>query len=239
MLSRAFRESTSASVHACQWVISTRSGRPLRCVWRCLQVLQANMWIQDSYILQVKSLLLNLLQGMKWFLLANEEVPSMIMSITGRRGRPPNPDKEPRSCGRRAQVRRPGRPPKPKMEDLLSKVDARLLKRLEAKGESEYSYQVVYQKCTCCRSTTFFIFSHFIVLAFYVKYNEHLRSIHVHCFTEDLTEEEKEKLIKIKKKMKRKVSWPFIYYKKCVLGTSWSSDFCHAGKNEKKRGCKD
>uniref|UniRef100_A0A673K140 Bromodomain adjacent to zinc finger domain protein 2A-like n=1 Tax=Sinocyclocheilus rhinocerous TaxID=307959 RepID=A0A673K140_9TELE len=96
-------------------------------------------------------------EGMQWFLLANEEVPSMIMAITGRRGRPPNPDKEPRSRGCRARGapgRRPGRPPKPKMEDLLSKVDARLLKRLEAK--------------------------------------------------EDLTEQEKEKLIKIKKKMKRK-----------------------------------
>ncbi|KAL1249662.1 hypothetical protein QQF64_020667, partial [Cirrhinus molitorella] len=77
-------------------------------------------------------------EGMEWFLLANEEVPSMIMAITGRRGRPPNPDKEPRSRGRRArggQGRRPGRPPKAKMEDLLSKVDARLLKRLEAKEE--------------------------------------------------------------------------------------------------------
>lgn len=50
-----------------------------------------------------------------------------------------------------------------------------------------------------------FIFRHFVVVAFYVKY-EHLSSVHVHCFTEDLTEEEKEKLIKIKKKMKRKVS---------------------------------
>ncbi|XP_051516056.1 bromodomain adjacent to zinc finger domain protein 2A-like isoform X1 [Myxocyprinus asiaticus] len=96
-------------------------------------------------------------EGMKWFLLANEEVPSMIMAITGRRGRPPNPDKEPRSrcCrARGGQGRRPGRPPKPKMEDLLSKVDARLLKRLEAK--------------------------------------------------EELTEEEKVKLFKIKKKMKKK-----------------------------------
>uniref|UniRef100_A0A8C2CQ27 Bromodomain adjacent to zinc finger domain, 2A n=1 Tax=Cyprinus carpio TaxID=7962 RepID=A0A8C2CQ27_CYPCA len=77
-------------------------------------------------------------EGMKWFLLANEEVPSMIMAITGRRGRPPNPDKEPRSRGCRARGapgRRPGRPPKPKMEDLLSKVDARLLKRLEAKED--------------------------------------------------------------------------------------------------------
>uniref|UniRef100_A0A8C7YLD5 Bromodomain adjacent to zinc finger domain, 2A n=1 Tax=Oryzias sinensis TaxID=183150 RepID=A0A8C7YLD5_9TELE len=98
-------------------------------------------------------------EGAKWVLLANEEVPSMIMAITGRRGRPPNPDKEkPRrvSGGRGGQARRPGRPPKLKMVDLLSKVDAKLLKRLEAK--------------------------------------------------EALTEEEKEKLAKIKKKMKRKVT---------------------------------
>lgn len=80
----------------------------------------------------------DLLQGMKWVLLANEEVPSIIMAITGRRGRPPNPDKEKprRARGPRGrQARRPGRPPKPKMVDLLSKGDAKMLKRLEAKGE--------------------------------------------------------------------------------------------------------
>lgn len=145
MVSRAFRESTSASVHACQWVISTRSGKPLRCVLRRLQelhVYESYMQSRTVRLLHDMPILLNLLQGMKWFLLADEEVPSMIMAITGRRGRPPNPDKEPRARGRRvrgAQGRRPGRPPKAKMEDLLSKVDARLLKRLEAKGESEYS----------------------------------------------------------------------------------------------------
>ncbi|XP_066526414.1 bromodomain adjacent to zinc finger domain protein 2A isoform X2 [Hoplias malabaricus] len=79
-------------------------------------------------------------EGKKWFQLANEEIPSMIMSITGRRGRPPNPDKEgkPRPRGRRPRgtpQRRPGRPPKAKMIDLLSKIDARLLLRLEAKEE--------------------------------------------------------------------------------------------------------
>lgn len=77
-------------------------------------------------------------QGMKWVLLANEEVPSMIMAITGRRGRPPNPDKEKPSRVRglkAGQARRPGRPPKPKMIDFLSKVDAKLLERLENKGE--------------------------------------------------------------------------------------------------------
>lgn len=74
-------------------------------------------------------------EGLKWVLLANEEVPSMIMAITGRRGRPPNPDKEKprRARGLNDGPRRPGRPPKPKMMDFLSKVDAKLLKRLEAK----------------------------------------------------------------------------------------------------------
>ncbi|KAM9343756.1 bromodomain adjacent to zinc finger domain protein 2A isoform 2-T2 [Pholidichthys leucotaenia] len=72
-------------------------------------------------------------EGMKWVLLANEEVPSMIMAITGRRGRPPNPDKEKPCRVRGVKGRRPGRPPKAKMIDLLSKVDAKLLKRLEAK----------------------------------------------------------------------------------------------------------
>uniref|UniRef100_A0A3Q2TIN0 Bromodomain adjacent to zinc finger domain, 2A n=1 Tax=Fundulus heteroclitus TaxID=8078 RepID=A0A3Q2TIN0_FUNHE len=75
-------------------------------------------------------------EGSKWILLANEEIPSMIMAITGRRGRPPNPDKEkPRWVAgmRGGQARRPGRPPKFNAVDLLSKVDAKLLKRLEAK----------------------------------------------------------------------------------------------------------
>ncbi|MED6254404.1 hypothetical protein ATANTOWER_025313 [Ataeniobius toweri] len=75
-------------------------------------------------------------EGSKWVLLANEEVPSMIMAITGRRGRPPNPDKEKprRVIGLKGgQARRPGRPPKFNAVDLLSKVDAKLLKRLEAK----------------------------------------------------------------------------------------------------------
>lgn len=66
----------------------------------------------------------------------------MIMAITGRRGRPPNPDKEkPRQISslKGGQGRRPGRPPKFNAVDLLSKVDAKLLKRLEAKGERMFS----------------------------------------------------------------------------------------------------
>ncbi|KAK7881660.1 hypothetical protein WMY93_030069 [Mugilogobius chulae] len=71
-------------------------------------------------------------EGLKWVLLANEEVPSTIMAITGRRGRPPNPDKE-RRRPTDGPPRRPGRPPKPKMIDFLSKADARILTQLEAK----------------------------------------------------------------------------------------------------------
>ncbi|KAG7471832.1 hypothetical protein MATL_G00102140 [Megalops atlanticus] len=77
-------------------------------------------------------------QGVEWFLLANEEVPSMIMTITGRRGRPPNLGRvQPRHCPRAPRKegghgRRPGRPPKVKMVDALSKVEAKLLKKLES-----------------------------------------------------------------------------------------------------------
>uniref|UniRef100_A0A674ESE9 Bromodomain adjacent to zinc finger domain, 2A n=1 Tax=Salmo trutta TaxID=8032 RepID=A0A674ESE9_SALTR len=89
-------------------------------------------------------------EGVKWCLLANEEVPSMIMAITGRRGRPPNPDKEmPRPRARRTKggpVRKPGRPPKPKMVDLLSKVDARMLKRLEAKAKKQVERRAQAQR---------------------------------------------------------------------------------------------
>lgn len=86
-------------------------------------------------------------------MLANEEVPSMIIAITGRRGRPPNPDKEkPRRVRGAAAgpARRPGRPPKPNMIDLLSKVDAKLLKRLEAKGKREGSLQIEELRTEVC-----------------------------------------------------------------------------------------
>ncbi|XP_064162855.1 bromodomain adjacent to zinc finger domain protein 2A-like isoform X3 [Anguilla rostrata] len=76
-------------------------------------------------------------EGTQWLPLADEEVPSIIMAITGRRGRPPNPDRErsrPRPRARRTlggPGRRPGRPHGARMMDLLRKVDARLLQKLE------------------------------------------------------------------------------------------------------------
>lgn len=65
--------------------------------------------------------------------LSPEEIPSRIQAITGKRGRPRNAEKaKPKELP--AVKRGRGRPPKVRMVDLLSKTDARLLKRLEAQG---------------------------------------------------------------------------------------------------------
>lgn len=72
-------------------------------------------------------------QGLQWVKLSPEEIPSRIQAITGKRGRPRNAEKtKPKEPP--AAKRGRGRPPKLKMVDLLSKTDARLLKRLEAQG---------------------------------------------------------------------------------------------------------
>lgn len=65
--------------------------------------------------------------------LSPEEIPSRIQAITGKRGRPRNAEKA-KTKETPAVKRGRGRPPKVKMVDLLSKTDARLLKRLEAQG---------------------------------------------------------------------------------------------------------
>ncbi|PKK16810.1 bromodomain adjacent to zinc finger domain protein 2A-like, partial [Columba livia] len=70
-------------------------------------------------------------EGLQWVKLSPEEIPSRIQAITGKRGRPRNAEKtKPKEPP--AAKRGRGRPPKLKMVDLLSKTDARLLKRLEA-----------------------------------------------------------------------------------------------------------
>ncbi|XP_075708200.1 bromodomain adjacent to zinc finger domain protein 2A isoform X2 [Rhinoderma darwinii] len=68
-------------------------------------------------------------EGTKWVLLNSEEIPSRILAITGKRGRPRNMEK---AKARENKVKRGrGRPPKVKMIDLLSKPDAKLLRKLE------------------------------------------------------------------------------------------------------------
>ncbi|KAM6039080.1 LOW QUALITY PROTEIN: bromodomain adjacent to zinc finger domain protein 2A [Chlamydotis macqueenii] len=70
-------------------------------------------------------------EGTQWVKLSPEEIPSRIQAITGKRGRPRNAEKA-KAKEPPAAKRGRGRPPKVKMVDLLSKTDARLLKRLEA-----------------------------------------------------------------------------------------------------------
>uniref|UniRef100_A0A674JPH2 Bromodomain adjacent to zinc finger domain 2A n=1 Tax=Terrapene triunguis TaxID=2587831 RepID=A0A674JPH2_9SAUR len=74
-------------------------------------------------------------EGSQWVKLTREEIPSRIQAITGKRGRPRNAEKEKAKAKEAPKVKRGrGRPPKAKMADLLSKTDARLLKKLEAQG---------------------------------------------------------------------------------------------------------
>ncbi|KAM5180603.1 LOW QUALITY PROTEIN: bromodomain adjacent to zinc finger domain protein 2A [Mantella aurantiaca] len=68
-------------------------------------------------------------EGLQWILLKSEEIPSRILAITGKRGRPRNLEK---AKAKENKVKRGrGRPPKVKMIDLLNKADAKLLRKLE------------------------------------------------------------------------------------------------------------
>ncbi|KAM9514563.1 LOW QUALITY PROTEIN: bromodomain adjacent to zinc finger domain protein 2A [Guaruba guarouba] len=69
-------------------------------------------------------------EGLQWVKLSPEEIPSRIQAITGKRGRPRNADRT-KAKETPAAKRGRGRPPT-RMVDLLSKTDARLLRRLEA-----------------------------------------------------------------------------------------------------------
>lgn len=118
-----------------------------------------------------------LLQGLQWVKLSPEEIPSRIQAITGKRGRPRNAEKaKPKELP--ATKRGRGRPPKARMVDLLSKTDARLLKRLEAQGTPRPPARPAAPSL----SPT-------------------IPSI----LTEVLSDEDKLKMSKIKKKMRRKV----------------------------------
>ncbi|XP_030052560.1 bromodomain adjacent to zinc finger domain protein 2A [Microcaecilia unicolor] len=71
------------------------------------------------------------LEGLQWVKLNCEEIPSRILSITGKRGRPRNIEKM-RAKEHQKVKRGRGRPPKVKDRDLLSKIEAKTMKKLEA-----------------------------------------------------------------------------------------------------------
>lgn len=109
-------------------------------------LVQASSWGRNEYLLQkngsvrgregsvsVDGISFLLSQGLQWVKLTPEEIPSRIQAITGKRGRPRNTEKA--KAKEMPKVKRGrGRPPKVKVPDLLSKTDARVLKKLEAQG---------------------------------------------------------------------------------------------------------
>lgn len=71
---------------------------------------------------------------MQWCLLKGEEVLPRIRAMEGRRGRPPNPDRQ-RSKEESKMRRRKGRPPNVGSTEFLDSTDAKLLRKLQAQGK--------------------------------------------------------------------------------------------------------
>ncbi|XP_067880764.1 bromodomain adjacent to zinc finger domain protein 2A-like isoform X2 [Heterodontus francisci] len=69
----------------------------------------------------------------QWYKLNAEEIPLRIKAMMGRRGRPPNPNKQ--RAQKQPKVKRgKGRPPKVKTVTLLNNTDAKLMKKLESQA---------------------------------------------------------------------------------------------------------
>lgn len=176
--------STSASAPACPWETSTRSGTRPRWVWGLLSpTLYPPKPALCRGVTPTRAP-----QGVQWVKLSPEEIPGRIQAITGKRGRPRNAEKaKPKEPP--ATKRGRGRPPKVRMVDLLSKTDARLLKKLEAQGAP---FPALVGETLTARPWwdpgTWFMFTLLL------------------CpLPEVLSEEDKLKMSKIKKKMRRKV----------------------------------
>ena len=71
---------------------------------------------------------------MQWCLLKEEDVIPRIRAMEGRRGRPPNPDRQ-RSREESRARRRKGRPPNVGSAEFLENTDAKLLRKLQAQGK--------------------------------------------------------------------------------------------------------
>ncbi|XP_019827686.2 bromodomain adjacent to zinc finger domain protein 2B isoform X9 [Bos indicus] len=80
-------------------------------------------------------------QGMQWCLLKEEDVIPRIRAMEGRRGRPPNPDRQrPREESRIR--RRKGRPPNVGSTEFLDNTDAKLLRKLQAQEIARQAAQI-------------------------------------------------------------------------------------------------
>ncbi|XP_074948755.1 bromodomain adjacent to zinc finger domain protein 2B isoform X20 [Phalacrocorax aristotelis] len=80
-------------------------------------------------------------QGMQWCLLKEEEVIPRIRAMEGRRGRPPNPDRQ-HSREESRMRRRKGRPPNVGSTEFLDNTDAKLLRKLQAQEIARQAAQI-------------------------------------------------------------------------------------------------
>ncbi|XP_071602404.1 bromodomain adjacent to zinc finger domain protein 2B isoform X12 [Heliangelus exortis] len=80
-------------------------------------------------------------QGVQWYLLKEEEVIPRIRAMEGRRGRPPNPDRQ-HSREESRMRRRKGRPPNVGSTEFLDNTDAKLLRKLQAQEIARQAAQI-------------------------------------------------------------------------------------------------
>ncbi|XP_030343467.1 bromodomain adjacent to zinc finger domain protein 2B isoform X21 [Strigops habroptila] len=80
-------------------------------------------------------------QGVQWCLLKEEEVIPRIRAMEGRRGRPPNPDRQ-HSREESRMRRRKGRPPNVGSTEFLDNTDAKLLRKLQAQEIARQAAQI-------------------------------------------------------------------------------------------------
>ncbi|NXF74357.1 BAZ2B protein, partial [Sclerurus mexicanus] len=80
-------------------------------------------------------------KGVQWCLLKEEEVTPRIRAMEGRRGRPPNPDRQ-HSREESRTRRRKGRPPNVGSAEFLDNTDAKLLRKLQAQEIARQAAQI-------------------------------------------------------------------------------------------------
>ncbi|KFP65287.1 Bromodomain adjacent to zinc finger domain protein 2B [Cariama cristata] len=80
-------------------------------------------------------------KGVQWCLLKEEEVVPCIRAMEGRRGRPPNPDRQ-HSREESRMRRRKGRPPNVGSTEFLDNTDAKLLRKLQAQEIARQAAQI-------------------------------------------------------------------------------------------------
>ncbi|NXF51006.1 BAZ2B protein, partial [Oceanites oceanicus] len=80
-------------------------------------------------------------KGVQWCLLKEEEVIPRIRAMEGRRGRPPNPDRQ-HSRDESRMRRRKGRPPNVGSTEFLDSTDAKLLRKLQAQEIARQAAQI-------------------------------------------------------------------------------------------------